>query len=81
MPLDDRDLDYSPGLLLTVDEAAMRMSMEPYEVEDMIKNKTLPAVMEGGEPMIHVAQIDFYGDNEINKVIAMGGSNEEIDML
>lgn len=81
MPLDNRQLDFSPGSLLTIDEAAQRMNVEPQEVEDMIQNNTLPAVTEGGEPMIHVAQIDYYSSSEISKTAHLGGSNEEVDAL
>jgi excisionase family DNA binding protein len=81
MPLDDRQLENSPGALLTVDEAAQRLSIEPQEVEDMIRNKTLPAITDGGEPMINVAQLDYYTSTEISKTVHLGGSNEEIDTL
>ena len=81
MPLDDRQLEYTPGALMTIDEAAARMNIEPEEVEDMIKNHTLPAVTEGGEQMIHQAQIDYYTSTEISKTTHLGGSNEEIDTL
>ena len=81
MPLDDRQLEFSPGTLLTIDEVAARMNIEPYEVEDLINNNTLPAVTEGGEPMIHVSQVDYYTSTEISKTTHLGGSNEEIDTL
>ncbi len=81
MPLDNRQLDFSPGSLLTVDEVAERMSIEPQEVEDLIQNNTLPAVTEGGESMVHVAQVDYYTSTEISKTAHLGGSNEEVDAL
>lgn len=81
MPLDNRQLEFTPGALLTIDEAAQRMNVEPDEVEDMIRNNTLPAVIEGGEPMIHVAQVDYYTSAEISKTAHLGGSNEEVDTL
>lgn len=81
MPLDNRQLEFSPADLLTIDEVAQRMSIEPNEVEDLIKNNTLPAVTEGGEPMVHVAQVDYYTSTEISKAAHLGGSNEEIDTL
>lgn len=81
MSLDNRQLEFTPGSLLTLDEAAQRMSIERQEVEDMIRNNTLPAVMEGDEPMIHVSQIDYYTSTEISKTAHLGGSNEEVDAL
>lgn len=81
MPLDNRQLEFTPGALLTIDEAAQRMNVEPDEVEDMIRNNTLPAVTEGGEPMIHVAQVDYYTSTEISKTAHLGGSGEEVDAL
>ncbi len=81
MPLDNRQLEFTPGALLTIDEVAQRMSIEPSEVEDLIRNNTLPAIAEGGEPMIHVAQVDYYTSTEISKATHLGGSNEEIDTL
>ena len=81
MPLDNRQLEFTPGALLTIDEAAQRMNVEPHEVEDMIQNNTLPSVVENGEPMVHVAQIDYYTSSEISKTAHLGGSNEEVDTL
>ena len=81
MPLDNRQLEFTPGTLLTLDEAAQRLNIEPEEVEDMIRNKTLPAVTEGGEPMIHVSQIDYYSSSEISKTTHLGGSDEVVDAL
>lgn len=81
MPLDNRQLEFTPGSLLTIDEVAQRMSIEPSEVEDLIRNNTLPAITEGGEPMVHVAQVDYYTSSEVSKTAHLGGSNEEIDTL
>jgi excisionase family DNA binding protein len=81
MPLHNRQLEFSPADLLTIDEVAQRMSIEPHEVEDLIKNNTLPAVTEGSEPMVHVAQVDYYTSTEISKTAQLGGSNEEVDTL
>ncbi len=81
MPLDNRQLEFTPGTLLTLDEAAQRLNIEPEEVEDMIRNNTLPAVTEGGEPMIHVSQIDYYSSSEISKTTHLGGSDEVVDAL
>lgn len=81
MPLDNRQLEFTPGSLLTIDEVSARMNIEPNEVEDLINNNTLPAITEGGEPMVHVAQVDYYTSTEISKAAHLGGSNEEIDAL
>lgn len=81
MPLDNRQLEFDPASLLTLDEVAARMNVEINEVEDMINNNTLPAVTEGGEPMVHVAQVDYYTSTEISKTTHLGGSNEEVDAL
>lgn len=81
MPLDNRQLEFTPGTLLTLDEAAQRLNIEPEEVEDMIRNNTLPAVTEGGEPMIHVSQIDYYSSSEISKTTHLGGSDEVVDAI
>lgn len=81
MPLDNRQLEFTPGALLTIDEVAQRMSIEPAEVEDLIRNNTLPAITEGSEPMIHVAQVDYYTSSEVSKASHLGGSNEEVDAL
>lgn len=81
MPLNNHQLESSPGDLLTIDEAAQRMSVEPQEVEDMIRNNTLPAVIHGDEPMIHVAQVDYYTSTEISKTVHLGGSDEVVDAL
>lgn len=71
MPFRERQLEHTPGSLLTLDEAAQRMNVQPEDVRQMISNNQLPGHEVAGELMVDVAQIDLFTSNEIKIAMAL----------
>lgn len=80
MPFHDRQVEHTPGSMLTLDEAAQRMNVEPEDVRQMISNNQIPGHQVSGEWRVDVAQVDLYRSTE-RKIAAALGSNEEISPL
>ncbi len=69
MPFDEKQLVHTPGSLLTLDEAAQRMSVQPEDVRQMISNNQIPAHEVAGELMVDVAQVDLFASSEIESAM------------
>lgn len=80
MPFQEQHMQHTPGSLLTLDEAAERMNIEPQDVRQMISNNQLPGQEIEGEWRVDVAQVDLFTSTE-KRIVAALGSNEEIDAL
>ena len=77
MSFKEKQLEHTPGSLLTLDEAAQRMSVETEDVLEMISNNQLPGHRVAGELMVDVAQVDLFTSTE-KRIAAALGSNEEV---
>lgn len=80
MAFKKQQVEHTPGSLLTLDEAAQRMSVEPQHVRGMINNNQIPGIQVGGEWRVDSAQVDLFTSTE-KRVAAALGSNEEVDRL
>lgn len=76
MSFHERQMEHTPGSLLTLDEAADRLHVDPQEVRSMISNNQLPGHQVGGEWRVDVAQVDLHASTE-KKIAAALGSNEK----
>lgn len=80
MSFREQQIEHTPGSLLTLDEAAQRMNVEPQDVRSMISNNQLPGQKISGEWRVDVAQVDLMGSTE-KRIAAALGSNEVIDEM
>jgi excisionase family DNA binding protein len=80
MAFREQHIEHTPGSLLTLDEAAQRMNVNPEDVRSMISNNQLPGQQISGQWRVDVAQVDLMTSNEKGIAAALG-SDETIDAL
>ena len=80
MAFREQHIEHTPGSLLTLDEAAQRMSVTPEYVRSMISNNQLPGQQISGEWRVDVAQVDLMTSTE-KRIAAALGSNETVETV
>ena len=78
MAFKKEQIEHTPASLLTLDEAAQRMNVEPQYVRSMIENNQVPGIKQGGEWRVDSAQLDLYTSTE-KRIAAAMGSDEVVD--
>lgn len=76
MSFQAQHVEHTPGSLLTLDEAAQRMSVDVHTVEEMVQNNQFPVHQIDGEARVDVAQVDLWTNTQIKRTAALG-SNEK----
>ena len=78
MSFREQHIEHTPGSMLTLDEAAQRLSVEPEDVRHMISNNQIPGHQVAGEWRVDVAQVDLMASTE-KRIAAALGSDELAD--
>lgn len=65
----------TPASLLTVDEAAQRLNVDPTTIREMLANQQVQTVDVDGEPRLEVRQLDALTSRSLKDAL-VGGSGE-----